>query len=352
MLYCACGYCGTGSSAVYHLLSEYQGIANGDLGEYEHVLMYTPHGLFDLEDALYRNNGWHNFDAAITEFRAEMKRLNDNDFSWFGGFQNRYGDQFMNLVDEFINKLVQYTIPGYWSYDLKGWKFDSVQFAKDTVRNIQGQHREHPGRVIDRTTDNQIHFSFIEKEDFYKAAGEFIQKYFEMMYGKEEKIVLNQFLLPHNLYRLKNYFGDGIKSIIVDRDPRDAYIIQKYVWPTKGIRAKIPTDIDQFCRFWVGMRRSVTPYDPDVAITMKFEDFVYHYDETVAKVEEFFGVDARDHISPKKHLNPAISISNTQNWLINDAWKEEAEYIAERLPEYLYDFPYEFKPKLEDTKFL
>ena len=54
MIYCACGYCGTGSSVVYHLLSEYDGIESGDLGDYEHVILYTPNGLFDLEDHVLR----------------------------------------------------------------------------------------------------------------------------------------------------------------------------------------------------------------------------------------------------------------------------------------------------------
>ena len=352
MYYCACGYCGTGSSAVYHLLSEYEGIATGNLGEYEHVLMYTPHGIFDLEDTLYRNNSWHNFDAAITEFRREMKRLNDNDFNWFGGFQNRYGDEFMKLTDEFINQLVQFKIPGYWSYDLKGWKFDPVQFGKDTVRKIQGYERPKPGIVLDRTHDDEILFSFVDEKTFYEAAGNYVRHYLEMIYGREENIVLNQFLVPHSLYRVGNYFGKDLKSIIVDRDPRDLFIINKYVWPTKGIRAKQPTDVEAFCKFYVGMRKSVRPFDPELVEEMQFEDFVYRYDETVKAVEEFFGLDPQKHIAPKSHLNPAVSISNTQNWKINEEWQAEADYIAEQLPEYLYDFPYDFKPKLEDTAFL
>ena len=150
MIYCACGYCGTGSSVVYHLLSEYDGIESGDLGDYEHVILYTPNGLFDLEDHVLRNNGWHNFDAAITAFREEMMRLNDNDFKWFGGFKARYGDAFEKNLNEYIDALTQYTLQGYWSYDMKGYKFDGVQFTKDMIRKAQGKERPNPGIIIDK----------------------------------------------------------------------------------------------------------------------------------------------------------------------------------------------------------
>ena len=352
MIYCACGYCGTGSSVIYHLLSEYDGIESGDLGDYEHVLMYTHNGVFDLEDHMLRNNGWHNFDAAIMAFREEMMRLNDNDFKWFGGFKARYGNQFETILNEYINNLTQYTLHGYWSYDMKGYKFDSVQFAKDMVRKAQGKERPNPGIVIDRAKDNDIYYSFLSEEEFYKYSSEFVNKYLKMMYGDAEKINVNQFLVPHNLFRIGNYFGNNLKSVIVDRDPRDLYIITKYVWPTKGIRTRFPMNVDDFCTFYEGMRKTVRPYDPNLVITMQFEDFVYKYDETVAKVEEFFGLDLKDHVRPKTHLNPAVSIANTQNFLIRPEWEEEVKPIAERLSQYLYDYPYVYKPDLKDTKFL
>ena len=352
MIYCACGYCGTGSSVVYHLLSEYDGIESGDLGDYEHVILYTPNGLFDLEDHVLRNNGWHNFDAAITAFREEMMRLNDNDFKWFGGFKARYGDAFEKNLNEYIDALTQYTLQGYWSYDMKGYKFDGVQFTKDMIRKAQGKERPNPGIIIDRSADNNIYYSFIKEDEFFEHTRRFVNNYMKMMYGDAEKINANQFLLPHNLFRIGNYFGKDLKSIIVDRDPRDLYIITKYVWPTKGIRSRFPMNVDDFCSFYKGMRETVRPYDPELVRTMQFEDFVYKYDETVAQVEEFFGLDPKEHTRPKTHLNPAISIANTQNWRIRPEWAEEIKPIEDMLADYLYEFPYEYTPDLEDTKFL
>ena len=227
-----------------------------------------------------------------------------------------------------------------------------MKLAVAERRKAQGKERPNPGIVIDRSADNNIYYSFIKEDEFFGYTRRFMNNYMKMMYGDAEKINANQFLLPHNLFRIGNYFGKDLKSIIVDRDPRDLYIITKYVWPTKGIRSRFPMNVDDFCSFYKGMRETVRPYDPELVRTMQFEDFVYKYDETVAKVEEFFGLDPKDHTRPKTHLNPAVSIANTQNWRIRPEWAEEIKPIEDMLADYLYEFPYVYTPDLKDTKFL
>ena len=81
------GYCGTGSSAGYDLLREYKNCSDGGLGDYEHLLLYTPHGLFELEDRLLKGNSIHGSDAAIDDFYYAMKRLYECDFNYCGGYK-------------------------------------------------------------------------------------------------------------------------------------------------------------------------------------------------------------------------------------------------------------------------
>lgn len=52
----AMGYVGTGSSAIVHLLKEYEKVNDVDTKNYEHNVLYVPHGIFDLEDDLLKNN--------------------------------------------------------------------------------------------------------------------------------------------------------------------------------------------------------------------------------------------------------------------------------------------------------
>ena len=47
----------------------------------------------------------------------------------------------------------------------------------------------------------------------------------------ERNVILDQLLLPFNLFRIENYFEpEEIRVFVVERDPRDVYIINKYIW--------------------------------------------------------------------------------------------------------------------------
>ena len=78
-------YC-TGSSAVFNLLEEYESCTAGKLkkwqipaSDYEHIIMYTPDGVFDLEDKLLIGNSIHRSDEALRRFYKEMLLLYHED---------------------------------------------------------------------------------------------------------------------------------------------------------------------------------------------------------------------------------------------------------------------------------
>ena len=48
-------------------------------------------------------------------------------------------------------------------------------------------------------------------------------------------------------------------------------------------------------------------------------------------------------LNRKAKFNPARSIFNTQLFLKDKKYKEEADIIARELSEYIYDFPYEIE---------
>ena len=73
---------------------------------------------------------------------------------------------------------------------------------------------------------------------------------------------------------------------------------------------------------------------------IKFEDMVYKYDETVAKILEILSLDEAMHKGKKTLFVPEISIKNTQLFNMNSRYKDESSYIEACLREYLYEFPY------------
>lgn len=353
MIYVTSGYSGSGSSAIVHLLSEYSCCTTGDFGKYEHLLFYIPDGLFDLEDRLLMNNSIHMSDGAIKRFYWAMRRLNDNDFGWFGGYKKRFGSRFMKIVEDFIEEIIQYTQIGYWSDDFK-FKIAVKGFIKDTVKLILRRPIKKYGHIIDnRGKDNVIQYSFVSPEEFYSAAKKFVKNYCQLICPDEDKIyVCDQLLLPHNLYRLNNYFEkDEIRVVLVDRDPRDMFVLSKYIWPSiiPDCEIVFPADARKFTEFYKKMRSSVHEYSTNNILKIKFEDLVYYYDKTTTKIESFLGLSPQQHTCVKSLFIPEQSIKNTQNFRIDNDWKKEIEIIEEKIPDFLYNFPYEFIPRLQDT---
>lgn len=350
MLVNAVGYSGTGSSAIIHLLSEYQNTTTPQLGKYEHVLFYTPHGLFDLEDRLILNNSIHNSDAAINDFYSAMKRLNDNNFGWFGGYEKHFGKKFMEIVDEFVDELTQYSIAGYWSNDFK-YKKSIAAVGKDIVKILLRKPIMKFGQRVDCYGDGVVKYCFLNKKKFYELASRFVKKYCELINPDSSKVLLvDQLLLPHNLYRIQRYFEDDIRCIVLDRDPRDMYVLSKYVWSRMGSALLFPDNVTEFVDFYTGLCQSEIYIEDPRILRLHFEDLIYKYDETVDIIEKFVGKDALGtHTSKGKIFIPENSKKNTQNYNIDSAWKEEVFFIEQAMKDKLYDFPYEFRPLLEET---
>lgn len=350
MVYLTCGYSGTGSSALVHLLSEYSNCTKGKLGTYEHILFYTPNGLFDLEDRLLLNNSIHGADGAISEFRKAMMRLYNVNFGWFGGLKKLYGNRFLGIVEEFIEELIDYKIPGCWSYDIE-MKRSLPKFAKQTVLKLLGHSVPHYGYKACQTGDGVILFSFITPERFYAAARKFVAAYIAMVSDDSDKcFICDQLFQPHHLGRMKNYFApDEAKAIVVDRDARDMFVLGKYVWPSMRMPVAFPKEPEVFARFYQALISSAQVEQSESVLPVHFEDLIYKYEDTIEKIESFAGHDLGTHDRAKEVFVPEKSIKNTQNFRIQPEWTDEVKIIEDMVPELTYAFPYELKPKLKET---
>lgn len=348
----AVGYTGTGSSALVHLLKEYENCFDVDSKNYEHNVLYVPNGIFDLEDVLLNNNSMYRSDAAINSFYREMKNLNDNDYEWFGGFKNKYGDKFMDIVYEFINSLIIYTRPGGWAYDYI-YKFGIKNVIKDLVKFCLRKDIKKFGYRIDLNgLDNKTNYALPTPEEFYKAGKIFINKYFEMVGCKKDSIyIFDQIIEPWQLYRVPNYFDNDVKFIVFDRDPRDTFLSQKYVWSKTGSYSIMPTDVNLFIDFYSRMYEKEKKIDDQRILRVRFEDFIYNYSDMVSKIENFVGKGLLgEHKYAREFFNPDISIKNTQVFTANDKWREEVSIMENsKLSTHFYPFPYSHKTTINDV---
>jgi hypothetical protein len=84
-----------------------------------------------------------------------------------------------------------------------------------------------------------MRISYVDSNKFYEESHKYIYKIIEEISKGKENIILDQFLLPFNLFRVDNYFDDKLRVIVVARDPRDVFIINKYIWQQKQCQYRI-----------------------------------------------------------------------------------------------------------------
>jgi len=70
-------------------------------------------------------------------------------------------------------------------------------------------------------------------------------------------------------------------------------------------------------------------------LVIRFEDFVLKYDETSKIVNEFLGLNEKNHINIKKYFKPEISGKNIGIYKNNDNL-QDIKYIEDKLNEYCY----------------
>lgn len=339
------GYMGSGSSAITDLVAEFKDCKN-EFKSYEYVMLHSPNGLFDLEDKLLIGNNAIRSDEALRTFENQMKKLYDKKFWWVGNYKKIIGPNFMDIVNNYINKITELNYSGYW-YTHE--ETDFKMFLKLTLRKpIKMIFRNKHFDPILKYNDG-MRISFIKPEEFYKYSKEFIYDVINAVSQGCENVVLDQFLLPFNLFRVDNYFNDDTRVIVVKRDPRDVFILNKYIWPQRNFTVPMPYDVHEFCKYYKGMRESEKPTASNKVLRINFEDLVYKYDETLNKVMAHLNFTEEMHINKKQRFNPDLSIKNTQIFNSSTEYDAEMKVIEKELKDYLYDFPYVLDNKIENT---
>lgn len=339
MILTTSGYFATGSSAAFNLLKEYKCNTAGELDshDYENVVFYTPDGLFDLEDKLLVGNSIHRSDEAIKKFLARMKVLNDNDFVWMGGYRKRFGGQFQKVYETFAESLIDFKLDGHWQGHYEGFCYTPRRVLGSIKNKVLGKEDFYDfGKTVVYNSAPTLLYSYPKPEEYYERAKIFVKEYCEMILGDEKKnLVMNHAILPHHLWRIPNYFSEEFRTIVVERDPRDVYILVRYKEPNGQ---RIPTEVGDFVKFWRKLRENEKWCDDRRIVRVKLEDMIYRYDETIAFIEKRCGLVSKDHKDAQSMFNAEYSKRYTRTFEESDIWKDEIKFIEEQLPEYIYDY--------------
>lgn len=347
------GYIGSGSSAVIDFLKEFEccGLAYNLTEPYEHVAFYSKGGLYEMGSLLMSNvNTAFNSDMIINDFISCTYRLNDNDFGWFGSYRKLTGDKFKNASMELVDSISQKTNGKTANHYIKtkfSFKKVGLQLAAKIVykRKIHKWGREY---IFDK---KETYFSLPTKEEFVQAAKQYTNAYFEMSQSNKSVTIYDHLIWPNQIGELENYFDNNLKVIVVERDARDMYNLNKNYWYDiknngSGKPPLFPTDTDGFCQYWEKVAGCKKYKNPNV-LYINFEDLIYNYDNTTKLILEFLEIPVEISRTPKKFFNPTKSIHNTQTFLVDEEWKKESELIYKKMINLCYEFPLEIKPEIQ-----
>ena len=322
----------TGSSAVYDLLREYEEIKTPRSGrECEFTLPYSPSGLAMLEFCLYTFPVKHEQgDSAIGRFINLTKTIEKS-------YNRETNGAFSRLTKEYLGKIIQvkykgFKAVGYTSSRIK-WILTLLSRKAETyLRKITNKSLKIAKRLP--------RYISVRPEGFIENTRQYVMGIIGAM-GAEPggKFLLDQPFPPNYPESVFKFF-DNPYAIVVDRDPRDIYAIAKHMnfrsWEF------IPHDsVEDFVTYFRVTHVKAKNEDPARVLRVRFEDFIYQYDQTVREVEEF--LDIHNHINPNKFFQKEISGKNTQVFRAFPEDASEIHYIEEQLPEYLYSFEKYYK---------
>jgi hypothetical protein len=331
------GYGSTGSSALTDLLSEFETVDS--LGDFEFTFLSTVNGMRDLEYGLFELNSRRNIDIYIKnyiqEIRHKSKDVSDNYEKWFHG-------HFESTSMDFLDKIID--------IEWRGYNLRDIRNETVLIRTLYYLERFYQKKIL-RLNESSAEFytRYMKKKRYYACPGSReifykhvrnytreLMSYLSQHQGKQDYLVMDQLVPETDTQHYLNYF-DELKVILVDRDPRDLYLLQKHEYHEMFIPYR---NVESFVKWYRMVRECKRNEEHHDILKIKFEDLIYRYDETTKKVIDFAGIDVSLWHRRRKVFDPDLSIKNTNKKLIyiskND--KEEIAYIEKHLSSYCYDF--------------
>lgn len=324
-------YGGTGSSVVTDLFKEFDNCYSA--GDYEFRFLQDYDGVSTLENALLNNYHRMNSDIAIRRFKKIIDYHSGN--AVFKRYEKFFKGNFKRISYEYIDSLIDISWKGYWEHhaiETNGFnRFFSYKIYPRIKRIFKSKSEK--GFVM-QPPKKELYFSY-PVDRFYDATKKYTRQLCSVVdpEHKYDNLVFDQLVPPYNISRYLNYFDD-LKVVVIDRDPRDLFVINETRWKESWIPSH---DVDKFIK-WYKLLREPQKHeleDPKRILRLQFEDVVLNYEENLAKILNFLEVDPKHHIEKKTYFNPAVSINNMGLYK-NYKDMEKIKQIERELPEYCF----------------
>lgn len=329
MIVGACGFGSTGSSVITDYLGEFGTFAIKD--DLEFTWVSSTDGLLDLEQALMHPRGrTMQSIVAFQRFEAAAKKK-ARSFA-------RHGlppDVFLPAVQRFIDAITMAKWPWYDPLESPKWRYRSRYFFHVLMkRKIIPRLELKLGRHATCWPLKEVRYS-AHPANYYEEAKKMVMDILSAMTNGAKDIALDQPFPGNNPQACFPYFDDPY-AIVVDRDPRDNYVFARTRMLGKFHYVPI-NRVEDYIAYYRALRKD-QPYleDHPRVLRIRFEDMVYEYEKTSAKVREFLKLP--ENPAPKSIFDPALSIANTQVFRRFPQFADDVAKIERELPEYLFDY--------------
>lgn len=321
------GYGASGASACVALLKEFDNIQHYD-GRFEFQLLQQPDGIRDLKFHLVESRRRISINTAVRRFIKQYRFGRSN-----GAYEGFTGGRYKTLSEQYVDALMQ----------LK-WKGKSAFDPQDVLGILEMGVFRVIGAVIRRVfkfvgirkpwpPNNTRYYTDISEEAFVSITKKYLQDILVASgFDMEDPIVLEQLFCLEDPTEGAEYFDD-YRSIIVERDPRDVYLLTNGYLSDACSFMPNTGDVEAFVAYYKGLHHSKSANAK--VYYLRFEDLIYNYEETVQRIESFLGL---KHEREREHFKPEQSINNTQVFKKYPQYAEQIRYIEENLAEYLYPF--------------
>lgn len=322
------GYGATGASAYVDLIKEFDTVQSFR-ASFEFQLLQQPDGIVDLHYNLVKAGRRLSANSAIKRFRSNLK----NPRAFYITKETR--GAYKKLSESYIDRLTQVRWVGRSNYDPVDLRARVDRLA---VRNFNHLIN----KVVSRINPNlswpaakERYFSHLSEEEFVTATSEYLDDILTACgFDTAKPILLEQLFNTKNPTEGAEYFGGDVRSIVVDRDPRDVYYLTNFFYSRLCRFMPNGGNVEDFVKYYRALHTEQKD-DPRV-LHVKYEDIIYRYEDTIRQMKSFLG--GLEHTRKGECFKPEFSINNTMLYKKHTGHEEEYRYIERELAEYLYPF--------------
>ena len=326
------GFGGTGSSVISDLMQEFDNVKSCG-SDFEMSMAFDIGGVSDLQHYLVDDFERHKVSEGLYMFKRYIDCIKP-------GYKHYLGEDFEKIIDAYIKDLVLIEWQG--ENHMQHFRYDNNKrwFYYYFIPRIQNKLRK--WFLHD---DGYEHSCYLKKllpmeitvleQDFYEKTQRMFGAILDLIDLEDvyDYLCFDQLVPPYHIDRYAKYFPN-LKVVVVDRDPRDLYLLNELYWH----EAWIPSfDINTFIKWFKELRRN-TCHNCENVMIVKFEDTIYRYDDVIPHIITFLELDDCHQVYKKKFFNPNKSMQNTRLWEKTDRYKLEIGQIAECLNSYCYKY--------------